>query len=60
VVADRGPGIAPRGSDDRVGSTGLGLDIARRTAVGSGGALRTEPRPGGGTLVEVRLPTVPG
>ena len=60
VVADRGPGIAPRSSDDRVGSTGLGLDIARRTAVGSGGALRTEPRPGGGTLVEVRLPTVPG
>nr|WP_275585749.1 sensor histidine kinase [Geodermatophilus sabuli] len=43
TVADRGPGM----TDDAVGrghsgggSTGLGLDIARRTAEGSGGRLR--------------------
>lgn len=56
VVADRGPGITPRAATDRVGSTGLGLDIARRAAAGSGGELRAGPQPGGGTRVEVRLP----
>ncbi len=58
VVADRGPGPAPRPAQDRVGSTGLGLDIARRTAAGCGGELRVSSPPQGGARVEVRLPLV--
>ncbi|MGK5112165.1 MULTISPECIES: sensor histidine kinase [unclassified Geodermatophilus] len=49
-VADAGPGL-PSSALDRGhsegGSTGLGLDIARRTAEGSGGALRAASSPGG-------------
>lgn len=54
-VADEGPGFAaaqPAGS--RPGSTGLGLDIARRTALAGGGELVTEDR--GGAVVRVDLP----
>jgi signal transduction histidine kinase len=43
TVADEGPGLPPAALDrghSGAGSTGLGLDIARRTAEGSGGALR--------------------
>jgi signal transduction histidine kinase len=58
VVADSGPGIAPPRAEDRVGSTGLGLDIARRTAAGCGGELRLGSPPQGGTRVDVRLPLV--
>lgn len=60
VVADEGPGI-----DDPVaalhrgrsggGSTGLGLDIAARTAHAAGGELRLEPA-AVGTLVVLDLP----
>jgi signal transduction histidine kinase len=54
VVTDRGPGL-PDGAVDRgrsgAGSTGLGLDIARRTAEASGGALRMESSPAGATVV---------
>lgn len=59
VVTDQGPGPAPSPTPDRVGSTGLGLDIARRTAVGCGGELRVSAPPQSGTRVEVRLPLVP-
>ncbi|GAA3545041.1 HAMP domain-containing sensor histidine kinase [Nocardioides daeguensis] len=57
TVADEGPGFQgtsrrPR----RSGTTGLGLDIARRTAEAVGGTLRCLPGPGGGALVEVLLP----
>ena len=55
VVSDDGPGPADRAAD-RLGSTGLGLDIARRTATGSGGDLRFGPGEEGGTTVEVTLP----
>jgi signal transduction histidine kinase len=55
VVSDNGPGPAAR-AGDRLGSTGLGLDIARRTAVGSGGDLVFGPGQEGGTTVEVTLP----
>jgi signal transduction histidine kinase len=58
VVADRGPGMpaAPhqRGRSG-VGSTGLGLDIARRIATSSGGDLSVTETPGGGTTVIVLL-----
>lgn len=62
VVQDAGPGIDPSGPRVRTGSTGLGLDIVRRTAHGSGGSLNVGPGPGSalgpGTRVELRLPLV--
>jgi signal transduction histidine kinase len=59
VVSDEGPGPAAR-AGDRLGSTGLGLDIARRTAAGSGGNLMFGPGLEGGTTVEVTLPLAAG
>lgn len=59
VVSDDGPGPATR-AGDRLGSTGLGLDIARRTATGAGGALTFGPGHEGGTTVEVTLPLAAG
>jgi signal transduction histidine kinase len=57
VVSDDGPGPGPHtGDGERLGSTGLGLDIARRTAAGSGGDLTFGPGQQGGTTVEVTLP----
>ncbi|MEO6501170.1 MAG: HAMP domain-containing sensor histidine kinase [Jatrophihabitantaceae bacterium] len=57
-VADEGPGLphpAPtRGRSDR-GSSGLGLDIARRCAEASGGVLRVGRSALGGVLVAVTL-----
>lgn len=53
------PGETPGATGPREeGSTGLGLDIARRTATGSGGTLISGPGPLGGTRVDVRLPLV--
>lgn len=64
VVGDDGPGMAEpdaaveRGHS-RGGSTGLGLDIARRTADASGGRLGIESSPGGTTItLELGSPTV--
>jgi signal transduction histidine kinase len=65
VVADEGPGIDDASAVERgvsgAGSTGLGLDIVRRTAEATGGSLRVGRAPGGGALVEVTLnrPTAP-
>jgi signal transduction histidine kinase len=57
VVSDDGPGPGLHtGDGERLGSTGLGLDIARRTAPGSGGDLTFGPGQEGGTTVEVTLP----
>lgn len=55
VVEDEGGGVTRR-PGERTGSTGLGLDIARRTAASCGGHLSIGPRPGGGTRVAVELP----
>jgi len=57
TVDDGGPGLpadfqAHRGAS-RGGSTGLGLDIARRTAQAAGGGLRLAAGPLGGTRVEL-------
>ena len=65
VVADTGPGIAARSAEqaeqsERVGTSGLGLDIARRTATGCGGSLDVTSDEPAGTRVEVRLPLLPG
>jgi signal transduction histidine kinase len=59
VVADEGPGLgdpaAVRRGRSGGGSTGLGLDIVRRTAVASGGGLTLGAGPTGGAAVTVRL-----
>ena len=57
-IADEGPGLPPdavvRGRSDR-GSTGLGLDIARRCAEAAGGALTLGSSPSGGALVTLTM-----
>ena len=58
VVADDGPGLPEdahvRGRSDR-GSSGLGLDIARRCAEASGGSLTLGSTPSGGAQVTLAL-----
>ena len=62
-VEDSGPGFSAgfdpttRGISSR-GSTGLGLDIARKAAEAAGGSLRWGRSQLGGALVEVSLPLV--
>lgn len=65
AIGDAGPGLAPtlavlaegrpRRGDSGGGSTGLGLDIARRTAATSGGTLTVQASPMGGTQVVLVL-----
>ncbi len=62
VVDDAGPGIgtpteALRRGASGTESTGLGLDIARRVAEDSGGDLRVEPSPLGGTRIALTFRT---
>ncbi|MGR6965590.1 sensor histidine kinase [Geodermatophilus sp. URMC 61] len=57
VVRDAGPGLPVAGvvrGRSGGGSTGLGLDIARRTAEGAGGGLRIDSSPAG-TAVALEL-----
>jgi signal transduction histidine kinase len=58
-VSDHGPGFGSRHVVARgvsgAGSTGLGLDIVRRTAESVGGFLEMSDRPGGGAVVKVWL-----
>lgn len=60
VVADDGPGLADGRLVERgrsgAGSTGLGLDVARRTAESAGGRLVVGRSPAGGARVELELP----
>jgi signal transduction histidine kinase len=59
IVADDGPGFADRDPVSRGasggGSTGLGLDIARRIAESSGGSLTVGRSPRGGAAVTLTL-----
>lgn len=58
-VSDRGPGFGDRSRVQRgvsgSGSTGLGVDIVRKTALSVGGSLHVDDRPGGGAVVRVVL-----
>jgi signal transduction histidine kinase len=61
-VSDGGPGfssgdVVTRGVSG-AGSTGLGLDIVRRTAESVGGAMELNDRPGGGAVVRVWLGSI--
>ena len=64
VVSDDGPGFPPGGPVRRgqsgAGSTGLGLDIARRIAEESGGTLAIGQSPSGGGRVALSLAGPPG
>jgi signal transduction histidine kinase len=57
-VSDDGPGLPPdasvRGRSDR-GSSGLGLDIARRCAEAAGGSMTIGASPSGGALITLTL-----
>jgi signal transduction histidine kinase len=58
IVADEGPGIpvaAVERGHSGTGSTGLGLDIVRRTARDSGGTVTIGRAPAGGALVTVEF-----
>jgi two-component system sensor histidine kinase KdpD len=73
AVMDRGPGV-PEGDRERIfepfqrlhntpsdtGGTGLGLSIARGLATTLGGAVRYEPREGGGSVFIFELPAAEG
>lgn len=56
-VADGGNGFGDLALVERGisggGSTGLGLDIVRRTAESTGGSLEVDDRPGGGAVVRI-------
>lgn len=68
-VADRGPGVATEDQErifepfvrvavhPEVRGTGLGLSIARRLAEAQGGAVTYRPRPGGGSVFTLLLPS---
>jgi signal transduction histidine kinase len=63
VVEDEGPGfedptLVQRGISG-AGSTGLGLDIVRRTAEAAGGGLVLGSRDGGGARIEMNLAAAP-
>jgi signal transduction histidine kinase len=56
-VEDEGAGVDPTARPgERRGSTGLGLDIVRRTVAPVGGAVHLGSRGGSGTRVEVTVP----
>lgn len=69
-VADRGPGIEAEdmphvfdrffrsAAGRELPGSGLGLAIVRRAAETHGGTVRAESRPGGGTVIRLRVPAV--
>lgn len=62
VVSDDGPGLAESSVERGVsgaGSSGLGLDIARRTVEGAGGRLVVGPSASGGARISLEFPTGP-
>ena len=62
VVEDAGPGLDParvRRGRSGGGSTGLGLDIARRTAEAAGGSLTIERSHLGGACISLVFPLAP-
>lgn len=62
TISDKGPGFSSKDVEKRgvstSGSTGLGLDIVRRTAETAGGRISVSFTPGGGASVHVALPII--
>jgi signal transduction histidine kinase len=59
TVEDGGPGLTYAGrGESTAGSTGLGLDIARRTAEAAGGSMSIGTSQLGGALVDLLIPFV--
>jgi len=62
TVHDAGPGLPSAGVAERgasgIGSTGLGLDVARRTAESAGGRLVLESAASGGARITLEVPRV--
>ncbi|HEX6220349.1 MAG TPA: HAMP domain-containing sensor histidine kinase [Acidimicrobiia bacterium] len=57
-IADEGHGFGdfvPGRGVSGAGSTGLGLDIVRKTVTAAGGSVEIDDRPGGGAVVRVRF-----
>ena len=53
-MEDNGPGFDPRASTE---SAGIGLqNVRERLEMSVGGSLEIAPRPGGGTVVTIRIP----
>jgi signal transduction histidine kinase len=62
LVDDAGPGLDPgriRRGRSGGGSTGLGLDIARRTAEAAGGSIAVGRSPLGGARIALTFPLAP-
>ncbi|MDD5311522.1 MAG: sensor histidine kinase KdpD [Dehalococcoidia bacterium] len=69
-ISDRGTGIPEQDlqhvfdkfyrvqSPDNVSGTGLGLSICRGIVEAHGGTISAENRPGGGTIIRIKLPVV--
>lgn len=56
-VSDEGPGFPAQRAPRRAGTTGLGLDLAERTARAVGGAVTRSRSAAGGAAVEITLPS---
>jgi two-component system sensor histidine kinase KdpD len=58
-VLDRGPGVPAGIGLTDLAQRGLGLEIARSLAEANGGSIELAPRPGGGTIARLDVPSAP-
>ena len=58
-ILDRGPGVPTGIAASDVAQRGLGLEIARSLAAANGGSIDITPRPGGGAIARLDVPSAP-
>jgi two-component system sensor histidine kinase KdpD len=51
--------VSPAGAPSDLAQRGLGLEIARSLATANGGSIGLTPRPGGGTIARLDVPSAP-